>query len=69
LIIFIILLTPGGSPPVVLFHLGCVARSFQRRHRLGPRVSGLPAGKDPPPHMPCPPTHPHPPMAFFSPAS
>jgi hypothetical protein len=34
---------------------------------LGPRVSGLPAGQDPPPHAPGPPTHPRPLTAFFSP--
>ncbi len=31
-----------------------MARTFQRRHPLGPRVSGLPAGQDPPPHTPGP---------------
>ncbi len=32
-----------------------MARVVQRRHRLGPRVSGLPVGQDPPPHTPGPP--------------
>jgi hypothetical protein len=41
-----------------------VARSFQRRHCLGPLASDLPAGQDPPSHTPVPPTHPHPPRRF-----
>jgi hypothetical protein len=65
LTIFTMSLTAGGSPPVVLFHLSLCRAVFQRRHRLGLRVSGLPAGQDPLPHTPGPPTH-HP-MVFFSP--
>ncbi len=68
LIIFTMSLTRGGSPPVVLFHLGLCGAVVQRRHLLGPRVPGLLAGQDPPPHMPGPPPHPHPTTAFFSPA-
>ncbi len=41
-----------------------MARTFQRRHHLGPRVSGQPAGQDPPSHMPSPPAHPHPTVTF-----
>jgi hypothetical protein len=67
LIIFTMSLTPGGSPPVVLFHLDLCGAAFQRRHRLGPRVSGLPAGQGPPSHTPGSPPHPHPATAFFSP--
>jgi hypothetical protein len=57
---FITLLTPGGSPPVVLqyFIQVCVARVIQRHFCLDLRVSGLPAGQDPPPHTPGPPVIP-----------
>ncbi len=36
LIIFIILLTPGGSPPVVLFHLGLCGTVFPATSPAGP---------------------------------
>ncbi len=52
--------------PLYNFIKVCVVRSFRQCHRLGPRVSGLPAGQDPPPHTPGPPPHPHPATAFFS---
>ncbi len=52
LIIFTMLL-------IVLFQLGLCGTVFQLCHRLGPRLSGLPAGQDPPPRMPGPPPHPH----------
>ncbi len=45
-----------------------MAWTFQRHHRLDPRVSGLPAGQDPSPHTPGPPTHPHPLTAFIPPS-
>jgi hypothetical protein len=45
-------LTPRGSPPVVLFHLGLGGAVFPATHCLGPRVSGLPVGQGPPPHTP-----------------
>jgi transposase InsO family protein len=44
-----------------------MAWSFQRRHRLGPRVSGLPARQDPLPHTHGTPPHPHSATALFSP--
>ncbi len=66
LIIFTMLLTPGGSPPVILFHLGLCGAVFPVTSPPGPPVSGLPAGQDPPPHTPGPPPHSHPAMAFFS---
>jgi hypothetical protein len=59
------LLTPGGLPPVVLFHLGLCGAVFTA---TSSRVSGLPAGQDPPPPLtPGPPTHPHPTTVLFSP--
>ncbi len=67
LIICTMLLTPGGLPPVVLFHLGLCGAVFPATSPPGPRVSGLPAGQDPPPHTPGSPPHPHLPTAFFSP--
>jgi hypothetical protein len=63
--IFITLLTPGACLPSYYFIQVCVARNFQRRHRLGPRVSGLPAGQDPPPHTPGPQPIPIPQRRFY----
>jgi hypothetical protein len=68
LIIFTMLLTLGGSLPVVLFHLGLCGAVYPATSPPGQRVSGLPAGQDPPPHTPGLPTHPHPLTAFFSPS-
>jgi hypothetical protein len=42
--IFTMLLTPGGLPPVVLFHLGLCGTVFPATSPPGPRVSGMPAG-------------------------
>jgi hypothetical protein len=68
LIISTMLLTLGGLPPVILFHPSLCGTDFPATSLPGQRLSGLPAGQDPPPHTPGPPAHPHPAAMFFSPS-
>jgi hypothetical protein len=58
LIISTMLLTPGGLPPIVLFHPGLCGVDFPATSPPGP------AGQDPPPHMPAPQPIPIPQQGF-----
>jgi hypothetical protein len=64
LIISTMLLTPGGSPPVVLFHPGSCGADFPGTSPPGPTGVWSASGAR---HTPSPPTHPHLSTAFFSP--